>query len=178
MKKQLRAQALRLLSGREYGRVELAQRLQRRRNQDTSSDEFSIQVLVEEVLNELEAQGWLKDSRAASLWATQRAKGHGDLAIRRALHQRGFSEACVTQALEALETTELDRAYMAWNKQFKDKSEAKDPIDPDEKEVTKQEKWVLNQAKIRWKAKQQRFLMNRGFSADVVATVLKHADAD
>ncbi len=186
---------MRLLSGREYGRTELAQRLQRSfrfsklnskktggseefispqyPDKSLTSDAFSVQGLVEEVLNELEAQGWLKDSRAANLWAARRAKGHGNLAISRTLHERGFDQTCVTQALASLESTELDRAYAAWNKRFKGKSDPDKAIDSDVAGSIKQEKWVANQAHIRWKAKQQRFLMSRGFSAEVIARVLQ-----
>jgi regulatory protein len=164
----IRARALRLLSGREYGRAELTQRLMQDRVWKGPKQAIFLdqrEVLIAAVLDELEAKGWLKDSRAAGIWAVRRAKGHGDAAIRQALRGRGFDEVCSAQAIQALDKSELDRACEAWDKRFKDTSTP--GFEPDG------DAWARNQAQLRWQAKQQRFLANRGFSADVIATVLK-----
>lgn len=76
-----RASALRLLARREHSRLELSLKLRQRKIES---------AIIETVLDEYEAEGWLDDDRFADVYARQRMDiGYGPLRILGELQQRG-----------------------------------------------------------------------------------------
>lgn len=75
--------ALRLLARREHSRLELALKL-RQRGVDSR--------VIEDVLDDFEARGWLSDERFAEVFVRQRVEsGYGPLKIQADLQQRGVA---------------------------------------------------------------------------------------
>ncbi len=76
-----RSVALRLLARREHSRLELSLKLRQRRLEP---------AVIDAVLDEYEAEGWLDDDRFADVYARQRMDiGYGPLRILGELQQRG-----------------------------------------------------------------------------------------
>lgn len=106
----LKATAVRMLARREYGRVELADRLIARGG---SRDE------VAAVLDELERLGYLSDARFAHAVVTQKAGQYGKRAIVHALKERRVAPAAAEAALRALDgIDELAQATALWQRRF------------------------------------------------------------
>ncbi|WP_297797107.1 regulatory protein RecX [uncultured Marinobacter sp.] len=86
-----RSAALRLLARREHSRQELSLKLRQRKIENG---------LIEQVLDDYEAEGWLDDDRFADVYARQRMDlGYGPLRILAELQQRGVhrTPACVDE---------------------------------------------------------------------------------
>lgn len=100
--------ALRLLSRREHSRRELVTKLRLRQFPES---------LVVAVLDRLEQQNWLQDSRFASLLVRQQIlKKHGPMRIRAELFQKGIAQTLGEQVLAEADVDwfELARAcYLA-----------------------------------------------------------------
>jgi regulatory protein len=101
-------------------------------------------------LDELQARDFINDGRAVDSLINRRAGKLGSARIRQELATKGLSGEAVAEALESLKDTEFSRAHEVWRKKFGDA-----PKDPQEK------------------AKHMRFLITRGFSAEVVRRVVK-----
>ncbi|MCG5524747.1 recombination regulator RecX [Ectothiorhodospira haloalkaliphila] len=134
--------ALRLLARREHSRHELAGKLALR---GFARDK------VDEALDDLESEGWLSDARFASEFVRYRIRqGQGPLRILADLRQRGIDEAQAQQALEAAEVDWQVQAHDVYERRFA----GEPPRD------------------YRERARQMRFLQNRGFSAEVIRRVM------
>ena len=136
----LKARALRHLSRREHSRVELARKL--------SPHEPDIPVL-EALLDDLEAQGWLSDARYAESLVRSRAARSGSRKLRADLQSRGVDPAVVETALAQTSADEPARAQAYWDKKF-----GLAPSTPEER------------------ARQFRHLLARGFASEVVRRVV------
>ena len=105
---------------------------------------------LERVLDELQAKGFISEERVAASLLHRRAARLGDLRIRQELQSKGLDAPTVAQALEQLRGTERERAQVVWQRKFG--TPAQD---------------------ARERARQMRFLLARGFSADVVRRVVQ-----
>lgn len=137
-----KAFAVRLLSRREYARHELAQRLARKGYGRET---------VESVLARLEELDYLSDARFAEQFVRSRVdRGSGPMKIRAELMKRGVDDADIESALAAADCDFTELAVRVRQRRF---GEAR-PGDLEEK------------------ARQARFLAQRGFRADDVRTAL------
>lgn len=105
---------------------------------------------IEHVLDELQAKGFISEARVAASLLHRRAARLGDQRIRQELQSKGLDADTVVQALEQLRGTERARALAVWQRKFGEPAQ-------DAKE----------------RARQMRFLLARGFSADVVRRVVQ-----
>jgi len=105
---------------------------------------------IERVLDELQAKGFISEARVAASLLHRRAARLGDQRIRQELQSKGLDADTVVQALEQLRGTERARALAVWQRKFGEPAQ-------DAKE----------------RARQMRFLLARGFSADVVRRVVQ-----
>ena len=104
---------------------------------------------LSKALDELQARDFINDGRAVDSLVNRRAGKLGSARIQQELAAKGLSGEAVAEALENLKDTEFSRAHEVWRKKFG--SPAQDP-----------------QAR----AKHMRFLITRGFSAEVVRRVV------
>lgn len=138
-----RSAALRLLARREHSRLELSLKLKQRK---IESD------VIERVLDDYEAEGWLSDERFADVYARQRIDlGYGPLRILSELQQRGVhtTPECIRNITDA---EWVERATRLREKRF-----GIDDISEDWDE----------------KVRQARFLARRGFASDQVESALE-----
>ena len=138
----LMQRAIAALARREYSRAELERRLAR------YVDEERRQELVR-VLDELQAKGLLSDSRFAAMFARSRSQRFGAARIRHELREHGLDDELVRAVMEPLAATEEQRARAVWRKRF-----GRAPANAAER------------------ARQLRFLSQRGFATDVVLRVV------
>lgn len=136
----LKGRALRLLSQREHSRKELERKLAL--HEETPGD-------LHKALDELQAKGFISDERTAESVLHRRAARLGLGRLKQELQAKGLDAALVTQALERLKGTELDRAREVWRRKF-------DALPRDAAE----------------RARQSRFLAARGFGGEVIRKVL------
>lgn len=106
-------------------------------------------------LDELQARDFINDGRAIESVVHRRAGKLGAARVKQELAAKGLSGEAVAAAMEGLRGTELDRAQGVWRKKFR--SPAADANE---------------------RAKQIRFLLTRGFNAEVVRKVVQGADED
>ncbi|MHB1678183.1 MAG: recombination regulator RecX [Sulfuriferula sp.] len=144
MEKSLRVRALDALARREHSRVELARKLATH-----GVDEGELAQL----LDDLEARGWLSDARYAEQRAQGRQLRYGSQKIAYELREQGVAETLVSATLDALKATEMERARMVWEKKFGVRA------------VTAKER-----------AQQIRFLQMRGFDLNVIYPILNDRD--
>ena len=134
--------AVDLLARREHSRLELRDKLRQRGFDDTP---------IERALDVLEERGWLSDERFAEGYVRSRCeRGEGPLRIAQALRRRGVDEALIERHLDRPLEDWLAIARGAWRKRFSGEC----PEDP------------------RGRARQQRFLYQRGFDHDLIRRVL------
>ncbi|MHB0990333.1 MAG: recombination regulator RecX [Burkholderiales bacterium] len=147
MDKSLRARALDALARREHSRVELGRKLTAH-----CADEDELAQL----LDDLEARGWLSDARYVEQLVHARQSRYGSRKIVYELREQGVAETLIEVALETLNATETERARTVWEKKF-----------------------GAAAATAKERAQQIRFLQTRGFDPRVIYRVLdSHADAD
>jgi regulatory protein len=144
-KPSLKGRALRLLSQREHSRAELERKLA------AHEDEPGTLALA---LDELQAKGFISETRVLDSVIHRRAAKLGENRIRQELQDKGLDPQLVSQALSELRASEYGRAREVWRKKFGEL--------PDSQAA---------------QARQARFLMSRGFSAEVVRRVLSTAGA-
>ena len=105
----LKGRALRLLSGREHSRAELAKRLQP--YEEAPGD-------LAKALDELEAKGFISEQRVIESVINRRQAKLGSARIRKELQGKGLDKDAVIDAVASLQATELDRARDIWNRKF------------------------------------------------------------
>jgi regulatory protein len=142
----LKGRALGYLSRREYSRTELARKLKPFVEETDSLDA---------VLDALEAENWLSDSRFAESLIHRRSSRLGANRILGELKQHAVGQTLVEEASAQLRETELARAQAVWRKKF-----GQLPETPAER------------------AKQTRFLASRGFSGATIGKILKGLDEE
>lgn len=103
-------------------------------------------------LDDLQARDFINDGRAIDSLVNRRAGKLGGARIKQELAAKGLSGEAVAEAMAGLKDTEFSRAQDVWRKKFGD---------------------LATQPKER--LKQMRFLITRGFNAEVVRQVLKAA---
>jgi regulatory protein len=102
-------------------------------------------------LDELTARNLISEARVVQSVVHQRAARFGAARVRQELLHKGIAPEAVGEAVAGLRETELMRALEVWRRRF-------DALPRDATE----------------RARQARFMMARGFAAEVVAKVLKH----
>lgn len=141
----LEIRALRFLAQREHSRRELERKLSSQANTRLSEE-------VINVLDKLERQGFLSEKRAAEQITRIRRTRFGSQRIIHELKTKGIDDHLIGDILPVLKETELETALNIWRKKF-----AQPP-------ATREER-----------AKQIRFMMNRGFSMETIQHVLSQA---
>jgi regulatory protein len=136
----LKGRALRLLSQREHSRKELERKLAA--HEETPGE-------LHQALDELQAKGFISDERTAESVLHRRAARLGMGRLKQELQAKGLDAALVTEALQRLKGTELERAREVWRRKF-------DALPHDAATC----------------AKQSRFLAARGFGGEVIRRVL------
>lgn len=140
----LKGRALRLLGGREHSRAELERKL---------APHEASEGQLRQVLDELQARGFIRDERVVESVLHRRAGKLGAGRIQQELKARGLDGELVEGAMQQLKATELERAREVWQRKFGEPA-----------------------ADAAGRAKQVRFLASRGFSGDVIARVLRPQD--
>lgn len=102
------------------------------------------------VLDGLEAKGFIDQGRVVDSVLHQRANRLGSARIRQALQAKGVDSTAIQGALEQLRDSELDRACALWLRKF-----GTPATEPKEH------------------ARQMRFLLARGFSAEVARRAMQ-----
>ena len=133
-----------MLARREHTRRELARKL---------AADADDPVEIERLLDELEARGWLSETRVAEQLIHTRRRRFGARRIERDLRGKGVSEEAVAAALPQLKEGELEAARGVWRRKF-----GRLPTSAAER------------------AKQIRFLQGRGFELEVIFKVIKGGD--
>ena len=144
VKPSLKGRALRLLSQREHSRKELEQKL--KPHEETPGE-------LAEALDFLAAKDFINEKRVVESVVNRRASKLGAARVRQELVAKGLPADDISEAVEAMRSTELDRALQVWRKRF-----GTPPSDASER------------------AKQVRFLVSRGFAPEVVRRVVAGAD--
>jgi regulatory protein len=142
----LKGRALAYLSRREYSRAELSRKLAPYVEEGESLDT---------VLDALERENWLSDSRFTESLVHRRASRLGAGRIVGELKRHAVSSTLIEETAAQLRETELARAQAVWRKKY-----GQLPATPAER------------------ARQVRFLVSRGFSQATVAKILKGIDED
>tara|TARA_B100000953_G_scaffold299948_1_gene301979 strand:+ start:2382 stop:2798 length:417 start_codon:yes stop_codon:yes gene_type:complete len=130
------------LARREHSRRELTHKLAR------ACDD---QELIEELLDKLSNEGLQSDERFTESFVNHRVGGgKGPLKIQQELQERGIAKVVIRQYLESCSVDWLSHAEIARAKRFGEDR----PTDSMEK------------------SKQSRFLLNRGFSSQLISQLL------
>jgi SOS response regulatory protein OraA/RecX len=122
---------------------------------DKATQQQLFQVELRRVLNELEGHGLLSDQRAAQALVQAKAARFGSRRLKQMLQARSLDPELVSDALQQTRSTEFERAHNIWQRRFG--TAATDPTE---------------------RARQQRFLLGRGFDVGVISRVLKGAGLD
>lgn len=175
----LKAQALALLAQREHSVAELRRKLLRHRAKisaasagapglldpargatfsadaasphDAPADEESAASEVEALIDWLRANRYLSEERFVESRIHARSSRYGNLRIRQELAQHGV--VLSAESTQQLKDSEHERALEVWRRKFG--TPAADPAE---------------------RAKQSRFLAQRGFSPGVISRVLRHRE--
>ena len=139
----LKGRALRLLAAREHSRAELERKLRPVAKELGQLDQLG------PILDDLAARDFINAGRVAESLLNRRAAKLGAARLRQELNQKGLGREDVDLAMQSLQSTELDRARQVRLKKFGDAA-------PKGQEA----------------ARQMRFLLTRGFSADIVRKAL------
>lgn len=142
----LKGRALRYLAAREHSRSELERKL-------APFEETPGQLA--QVLDDLQAKDFISEARVVESVIHRRAGRFGASRIRHELLNKGLDTERVADAVDALKSTELERARDIWRRKFGEPA-------PD----------------AAGHAKQMRFLAARGFSGDVIRRVVSSSDDD
>ena len=142
----LKGRALRLLSQREHSRRELERKLA---EHETEPGQLA------KALDELQARGFISEERVVESVIHRRAAKLGTARVKQELQAKGLSTEAMTEALEQLRGTELERAREVWARKFGEPA-----TEPKER------------------ARQMRFLISRGFAAEVVRKVVQGANEE
>lgn len=107
---------------------------------------------VQSLLAQLTAEGWLSDTRFAQSLAHRRGQRYGIRRIAAELATHGLQDSDQSAVLESLQQSEAQRALQCWARRFKQ----------------------APQNALEW-SKHQRFLLQRGFTPEVIRSVLQQA---
>lgn len=110
---------------------------------------------LQAALDALQARGFINEQRVLESLIHQRAGQWGAARLKQSLLAKGLAAQDVVQAVAALAGSEHERALAVWQKKFKN----------------------LPQSPAEY-GKHARFLIARGFSAEVVGRVLRGSPAD
>ena len=110
---------------------------------------------LKQALDELQAKGFISEQRVVDSVVHRRAPRLGAGRIRQELQAKGLDPEAVAAAVSGLQATELERAREVWRRKFGTPA-----------------------ADAAQRAKQVRFLLVRGFSADAVRRVVAGAADD
>lgn len=105
----LKGRALRLLSGREYARLELERKLKPFEEAPGS---------LAGVLDDLQARGFISEQRVVESLLNRRAAKLGTARVKQELLALGVAAQQIAQAVAGLRETELARAREVWQKRF------------------------------------------------------------
>lgn len=105
----LKSRALRLLSCREYARLELERKLKPFEEAPGS---------LAAVLDDLQVRGFISEQRVVESLINRRAAKLGATRIKQELQALGVDAQHVAQAVRGLHETELARAREVWQKKF------------------------------------------------------------
>jgi regulatory protein len=142
----LSARAFDALSRREYSRQELMRKLS-----PWAEDE----AVLLRLLDKLQVDGYLSDQRYVDARLHARQMRYGSQKILYELRLQGVDESLLTAAADLLQTSELARARIVWQKKFTE----------------------LPQAQTE-RAKQWRYLQARGFGTDIIRRVMRGEGED
>lgn len=138
--------ALNLLSRRDHSRLELVQKLSRKAYDKTD---------IETTIQRLEDEGWINESRFTEMYTLyRRRKGYGPRRISMELAAKGIAQTMIAEQLQIFDNAWLTEVRAIWHKQFKGR--------------------LPKDAQTR--AKQMRFLYNRGFTQDQIASIFKYTE--
>ena len=105
----LKGRALRLLSGREYSRLELERKLSPYEEEPGS---------LATALDDLQAKGFISEQRVLESVVNRRAGKLGAARIKQELQGKGLDPQAVNDAVNALRATDLARAREVWRKKY------------------------------------------------------------
>lgn len=142
----LKGRALRLLAGREHSRAELEKKLAA--HEETPGE-------LQRALDDLQARGLINEQRVVDSVLHRRAARLGTARLKQELQAKGIGAEAVADAVQALRSTELERAREVWRRKFGEPA-----------------------ADAAGRAKQMRFLAGRGFGGDIIRRVLGGEDTD
>ncbi len=142
----LKGRALRLLAGREHSRAELEKKLAA--HEETPGE-------LQRALDDLQARGFINEQRVVDSVLHRRAARLGTARLKQELQAKGIGAEAVADAVQALRSTELERAREVWRRKFGEPA-----------------------ADAAGRAKQMRFLAGRGFGGDIIRRVLGGEDTD
>lgn len=108
---------------------------------------------LDEALDFLQAKDFINEQRVVESVVNSRSRKLGASRVRQELQAKGLPAEAIAEAVQTMRSTELERAREVWRKKF-----GEPPVD---------------QAA---RAKQVRFLLSRGFAAEVVKRVVAGAD--
>ncbi len=144
--------AVGLLARREHSRAELRAKLKRKVGPGTDPAEATAEI--EKTLDALQAKGLLSDTRFAAALVRTRAERFGSARIRHEMREHDLPDHVVRATVRSLEESEEARARDIWKRKF-----GRPPADASER------------------ARQMRFLAQRGFPAAVVVKVIRSCAA-
>jgi len=127
------------LARREHSRAELARKLAPHAEADK----------IEALLDQLEQDQLLSNTRYVEMLAHARVGKHGSLRLKADLREKGVTEGDMHEALTTAREQDLDAARMVWLKKF-----------------------GAAPANAAERARQYRFLASRGFPMDVIRRVI------
>lgn len=141
----LRQRALNFLARREHSRAELARKL----GAYGEADEIDV------LLDFLEQENLLSNSRYIEMLAHARAGKHGSLRLKADLREKGVPASEMAEALEIARMQDMEAARAVWQKKFAEMA-----------------------CDAAGRARQYRFLASRGFPAEVIRRVLDGVEDD
>ena len=108
---------------------------------------------LDEALDFLAAKDFINEKRVVESVVNRRSGKLGAARVRQELMAKGLPAEDIADAVEVMRSTELERALVVWRKKF-----GSPPSDASER------------------GKQVRFLVSRGFAAEVVRRIVSGAD--
>ena len=142
----LTGRALRLLSAREHSRAELERKLARYEEEPGA---------LAKVLDNLVAKDFINEARVVESVVHRRAGKLGAARIKQELQAKGLEPEAVSQAVDHLRGSELERAREVWRKKFG--TQAQDAAE---------------------RGKQMRFLAGRGFGGETIHRVVSGGEEE
>ena len=151
---ELKNRALRLLSGREYSRLELERKL--------AGFEKAPGALAA-TLDALQAKGFISEQRVLESVINRRAAKLGSMRIKQELQAKGLDAQAIAAAVRVLRASDLERAAQVWRKRFASVAHQGD---------------ASPAASAAERSRQMRFLATRGFTTETIRRVLEQTDED